>query len=376
MKFTLDVATSLPILNQALKTCNTKADDSDASFLIAEKDNGLWITSINEKAEQINKLPILDLEADSGESFFVSGQAFVEFIRQFPDDEAECECDGASLTIKGTVKDINYSFPVSGTENYAPRNYVSTTLPIECDAQAFAEALKLTSFSCSLDKSDGVTVGLRVQLFGDKLITQSTDLDRISMCEIDIEDIGLTSVSFILPKSIAETLSSILDDAVVVKIEKGRNHIRFQWNDTTLTSELIDDSNNEFPDVIEHMEGNIEAEIVVSRADLIGALKIAGLVAKDSWIKINASNEGLRISISDKHKGAGTNLIDAQKVTGKNETYCTLKNILQGVSMTTSPWITLEFRALSFSPNFGIGIIDDDFRHFIFPIIPKDEDDD
>lgn len=375
MDFNLLCSTSLPVFNQAIKTCDTKAEDTDSSFYFEESDGSLYITSHNAISEQRILLPTAKLESDAKESFFVSGHAIVEFFRQFPEEEALCTYKDSLLTVKGTLRDINFEFPTSLPNDYAPINCVKQSSPIDCDAQSLALALKMTTFSASSDKDDGALTAVCVAIEQFKLVAQSADNQRISKFEIaidDTEDAGNTS--FLLPKATSDVLSNLLDDISTVQITKCKNHAKFEWEDTVFITRLISDIDNSFAELTDIMSGAIISTVEISKAEVLKSLKLVGLLAKDSYVTLVSNDQGLTVSTDRKDKGSGTIPIIAQSVSGEAETSLPYKNLLKGIEVTSSPWITLEFRDMSFVPVAGINIVDKDFQHFIFPVMPNSDD--
>jgi DNA polymerase-3 subunit beta len=368
MEFSLNCSTVIPVLNQIIKTCDKTASNTNSMILFKEYDGGIYITSTNNRiAEQTILLPIDKLVSEVNESFFVSGQQIVEFFRAFPDEEAECKYDGSKLLIKGGYRDIKFEFPTTTSDGYIPFHCVSESNPIECDAQSLSNSFVLTAFSSATDDDLGILTGVNVTLMGDKLITQSSDNTRISINEIDIEDVGVDPFTFLIPKEVADILSSSLNDVVSVNIEKCKNHIKFCWDDVIFVSRTVSDPENDFPDLFQYIDGNKTSEIKISRVELLKALRLAALLAKDSCVILNSSDKGLKISTKETDKGSSSNVVDAEFIDGKAETNIPFKNLLKGIEVIGSPWLVMEFREMSFTDLPGICLVDDSYRHFIFP---------
>ena len=146
MKFTLTRSTALTVLKQALKTCNTKAKgQADSEFLFKPDDNALLVTSLNETSEQNIVLQCSDLEFEQGESFSVSGQALVEFLQQFPEEEVKClyNPDDSSFVIGS--KKTRFAFPTGSGSDFVPFNFQSHGKAIELPSSSLREVFKCTA---------------------------------------------------------------------------------------------------------------------------------------------------------------------------------------------------------------------------------------
>lgn len=376
VEFALFCATSSPAFNQAIKTCNMKVKpgDTDSMFLIKEQDGSLWVTSLNDKAQQTVLIPTTRLIAEKNESFFVSGHSIVEFFKQFPDDEAICKYDGSTLSIKGMVKDLEFKFATTDTDNFSPINYVSTSNEIAVSGMDLANALHMTAFSALNTTAISPYVAVSVKIAGDHLVAQSTDDQRISISEIEIEDIGMESIDFLLPKETAEILSTLLTDEPEVFIEKGRRTIKLRWEDTIFISSLVCDLDEEYPDLEELFSGDTVASVNISRGEVLRSLKLAGLIAKDSYITLEVTEDGLRIITDEKGKGSGKNLVLAQTATGKARTMIPYKNFLKGIDIIDAAWVDLEFKEMICGDVYGLCIVCDSYKHFIFPSAANDND--
>lgn len=375
MEFILIKSTAMPVLTQALKTCNTKANDADACFLLKEKDGNLTVTSLDAQSEQTINLPVVQLKSTDDEAFSVLGQSIVDFLKQFPDEEARCSFDNSTsiLTISGTVKDVKFEFACGAEEDFVLFNYAQGNVAVACDAKSLANALHLTAFSASTDIGAAPWTAVAVNIKDDQLVAKSSNQERVSIVEIETEDCS-NPIEFLLPQTTANALGILLNSVDTVKIEMSQNkaHIRFYWGDTIFTSRL-ESSREPYPDLYEYIEGDTVAEVTVSRVDLLNAIKLIGFLARDSYVAISASSDGVRLSANEKDKGNGTNLVEAQTAKGSADLLVPYKYLLKGVEMTFSPWIDLQFVELTNFNNFcGLCLVDDTFKHFLFPAMSND----
>ena len=385
MKFTLNRSTALGALNQALKTVNTKAKNSnDADFYCTLEQGVLQISSITDTADQIISVPVRD--ADGSGKFLVNAQALVEYVKSFPDNEIVCQhnADREVLYLSSTVRQSKVAFPTYASR-WVPFEFKTLNREINCDGSALAQALKSTAFATATDGTAAPLTSVKVTLFGDVLVAESSDGNRVSVFTVQIDDVGLDKLEFLIPRQSAEMLSSMLDGVETVIIEPGQRHIRFRFSasgesdidkatdKTIFTSSLENGLGDKFPDLGKFISGAVVASLKVSRADLLGAIKRAALFVRESYINVGLSEDGLFLSCNNQDKGAIQEVVVAQEFAGSGSTIVVCKYLQKALEVATNPWIVLELRSL---PNGKEALLinDEAFQHMMFPIIPKADD--
>jgi len=373
MKFTLSKTTAQPVLSQALKTCNTKAKgEADSEFLIFYEGGNLYIKSVNDTAEQTVKLPAHGIDATAGDSFSVSGQAIVEFLRQFPDEDLSCSYvkEKGALTITSTLRKTRMAFLTGDPNDFIPINFVPVGKPFSVDAEILAKAFKFTSFATSTDYAKMPYVAVKLRIEGDMLKAEATDEARISVYKAEIEDVGANS-EFLLPRDTTDSLSSMFEHVDTVEIQPGQHHLRLTWDGTVFTSSLVS-SPKPFPNLSTYLDGDKCGTAKVSRGDLLRALKMAALVARDSSLQASLTKDGFLIATNER-TGASQDVIPAQTQSGGGETNMSCKLFTKAVESTLGAWVDIEFTEIS-QGIVALIVRDDNYRHLMFPVQPKDLD--
>ncbi len=389
MKFTLVRTTALDVFNQALKTCNTKAvGEALSEFLFEEKDGSLQLSSMGDISEQTISLPVAKdangkflLQAEEGAKFTVSGKEVTEFVNQFPDEEITCLYVPAEGTfIMGSATRKTRVALVTGiVDDFVPMVFTSRDINVACAGAALAEALKHTAFATATDPNLAPKTAVRVKITGELLVAHATDEERISAYVVDIDDIGGTVVDILLPRSTSEILSaSLLRKGVDgVEIELGKRHARFKWNDVVLTSRLENPLGAGFPEVSGYFNGQEIASIKVSKGDFLRALKLVGMIAKDSYIFVSTNADGVLVSTEEANHAAIQDMVVAQESKGEAVTTLPCKSLIKAIESTSNPFVILSYRALPGQQDGeepGLVIMDGDtYQHFIFPVVPNDQ---
>lgn len=373
MKFTLSKTTAQSVLTQALKTCNTKAKgEADSEFLIYYESGNLYVKSVNDTAEQTIKLPAHQIEAEDGDSFAAPGQAIVEFLRQFPDEDLACsyQKDKNALMMSSTLRKKRIALVTGDPGDFVPINFIPVGKPFSVDAELLAKAFKCTAFATSTDYAKMPYVAVKLRIENDMLKTEATDEARISVFKVEIEDVGADS-EFLLPRETAESLSSMFDHVDTVEIQPGQHHLRITWEGTVFTSSLVA-SPKPFPNISQYLDGDKCGSVKVSRGDLLSALKMAALVARDSSLQASITQDGLLISTNER-AGASQDVIPAQSFVGEGDTHMSCKLFTKAVESALGAWIDIEFAEIS-DGIVALIIKDESYRHLMFPVQPKDLD--
>jgi len=373
MKFTLSKTTAQSILAQALKTCNTKAKgQADSEFLVFYEGGNLFVKSVNDTAEQTIKLPAHGIEAKNGDAFSVSGQSLVEFLRQFPDEDLSCHYqeDKSALVMSSTLRKTRIALVTGDPNDFVPVNFVPVGKPFSVDAELLAKAFKFTSFATSNDYAKMPYVAVKLRIENDMLKAEATDEARISVFKVEIEDVGADG-EYLLPHDTADSLGSMFDHVDTVEVQPGQHHLRLTWDGTVFTSSLVA-SPKPFPNLSQYLDKDKIGSAKVSRGDLLRALKMAALVAKDSSLQASLTKDGFLIATNER-TGASQDVVPAQTQDGEGDTHMSCKLFTKAVESALGAWVDLEFTKLG-EDIVALIVKDDAYRHLMFPVQPKDLD--
>lgn len=379
MKFTLTRSTALTVLKQALKTCNTKAKGTaDSEFLFEPIDGILYVTALNDTTEQNLILPCEGLDWYPEEAFSVAGAALVEFLTQFPEEEVKCVyIDADSQFVIGSKK-TKFAFPTGVASDFVPFNYQAHGKSIEVNATALKNAFKTTAFAASNDHTQTPLTAVHLKISGDRLMAEGCDTLRMSEFGTEIEDLGADSIELLLPRETAETLASLFEDVAVVTIRPGMRHVRFEWGDTTFTSVLENAIGKPYPDLSRWMKSKEIGKVKLSKGDLLRSLKLAGLLAKDSYVVVSIVEQesdgtggGLQIATNERDRGMSQDTQIVQEQSGEGEVKVAHKYLIKAVESTIEPWIELSFRELR-DDAVALVVVDGGFEHLIFPVAPNE----
>lgn len=144
--------------------------------------------------------------------------------------------------------------------------------------ESFKTMLSQVQYSMAVQDIRYYLNGLLMQVEGNQLRLVATDGHRLAYAASQIEaDLPRTEV--ILPrKTVAELLKLLNNPSEPVSVEILDNQVRFQCNGTTIVSKVVD---GKFPDFNRVIPLDNDKIFVVSRAELLGALERAAILANE-----------------------------------------------------------------------------------------------
>jgi DNA polymerase-3 subunit beta len=301
---------NLPILNNIL----IKADEGNIDLIATNLEIGI-IHSVRGKIEKPGKITI-DAKIINEYINFLP-QEKISFIVK--DENVKIECSNYKTKIKG---ESAKEFPL--LPEIEESNIINTSL-VE-----FKKALSQVVFAVSKSESRIELSGVLFALSDDKLSMVATDSYRLAEKTIDInieknKNLDENNKIIIPAKTaqevlrIASNLSDDLDSSEKkVKLYINENQIVFEIDDSKIISRLI---SGQYPDYKQIIPEKKETEIIVSRQELIRAIKASSIFSKSGIndINISVNSEKKEIIISSLSSQTGESIINLNgEIKGKN----------------------------------------------------------
>ena len=301
---------NLPILNNIL----IKANEEGIELIATNLEIGI-IHSVRGKIEKPGKITI-DAKIINEYINFLPQEKITFIVK---DENVKIECSNYKTKIKGeTAKE----FPL--LPEIEESNIINTSL-VE-----FKKALSQVVFAVSKSESRIELSGVLFALSDDKLSMVATDSYRLAEKTIDInieknKNLDENNKIIIPAKTaqevlrIASNLSDDLDSSEKkVKLYINENQIVFEIDDSKIISRLI---SGQYPDYKQIIPEKKETEIIVSRQELIRAIKASSIFSKSGIndINISVNSEKKEIIISSLSSQTGESIINLNgEIKGKN----------------------------------------------------------
>ncbi len=301
---------NLPILNNIL----IKADEGNIDLIATNLEIGI-IHSVRGKIEKPGEITI-DAKIINEYINFLPQEKITFDVK---DENIKIECSNYKTKIKG---ESAKEFPL--LPEIEENNIINISL-IE-----FKKALSQVVFAVSKSESRVELSGILFEFSDNKLFMVATDSYRLAEKTVDInieknKNLDENNKIIIPAKTaqevlrIASNLSDDLDSSEKkVKLYINENQIVFELDDSKIISRLI---SGQYPDYKQIIPQKKETEIIVSRQELIRAIKASSIFSKSGIndINISVNAEKKEIIISSLSTQTGESVINLNgEIKGKN----------------------------------------------------------
>jgi DNA polymerase III subunit beta len=339
MKFSILQQDLLPLLHAVSRSIGIRPTLPVLSNILLSAENGkLKIASTN---LEIGVIKLINAKIEEEGEITVPAKTITEVINGLAATEVIIESVGEVLNItsgkfKATINGISSSeFPV-------------IPLPegkgLIFDKESISSSSQIL-FASAVDEGRPVLTGILTQASVGKLNLVATDGFRLAHREVSIKDATIDFKSLIPKKTFEEIVRIIGEeesDQVEVAHSPSQNQIIFKIGQTILSSRLIEGN---FPSWEKIIPQNIVTRAILEREDLLKAVKLASVFAKNeaNIITISVSSFGINLSSKAKELGEQENEVEAQ-IEGDNLKIAFNARFLQeAVSAVPSIQLIMEF---------------------------------
>lgn len=376
MKFFIQRSVVLPLLVQAFETCSsTSRQHSYTDFLIDIGEGKLRVTSINNYAQQSIVTDVKNMEKDTSASFTVTGKSLVDLLKQVQDEELECTYSekNHALKIASTTRKMAYVFVTGNPEEFQPITFQPGKKTFVIPGVVLSHAFGCTYPATNKEGSQRPFTAVKLIINNDKLVTESTDRNRIATYDCEIQDTGTENFEVLIPREVAESISKIVSSVENVTVRPCNRHVVFEWKDTEFVTSLETDEQNEFISLKDFFENPVVASCHISREDLIRSMKLAALLDPDAEIYVSCNSDGLELRTVENEIGAGVDTLPVKDVTGESMCCLPLKHLQKAVESCGEAWISVKWSQLE-NEEIGCAIEDgnESLRFYVFPVRSKD----
>ena len=248
---------TLPILNNLL--------------LETQKEGKLKIVATDMEVGISTLLPVEILHPGS---ITVPARKFFDIIKELPEGSVEI-----TVTKNNTVniKSGKSFFKIMGLdkEEYPKLPEFSLTDAIEIEQAVIKESLSLTAFAISHDETRYVLNGVLFSIQGNQIRFVATDGRRLAFYKKETQKENKKNIDIIIPSKTIHELLKLLEWEGTVKIVHTQNKVIFYFEDTFLTSSLIEGSFPNYDQVIPKEE---KTQAQANREELLQAVRRAALL--------------------------------------------------------------------------------------------------
>ena len=300
-------------------------------------------------------------------SVAVSARPFIELIGSLGDEEISLETTATGLEViskktRSVFQTMNASDFPKLFEEKGDRVALFASGELKNDFSSVV-------FSASTDTARAQLTGVLVEKEDAGFLLVATDGYRLSLKHNTLKTNGSGSeLRLIVPARVFREVVSLRDEAeeIGMFVATDKNQILFELNETILVGRLIE---GEFPNYQKIIPTDHSAQTIVDREELLKAVKICSIFARESANIIKFSLTKDKIIVSSQTPSLGENTVDVEaKLTGEeNEIAFNAKYLLDALAILPDEELQLEMTG---PLNPGVFKLKNDpsFLHLIMPI--------
>jgi len=240
-------------------------------FLETQKDGVLKIIATDMEVGISTLLPV---QVGQSGSITVPARKFYDIVKELPEGEVDI-----AVTKNNTVniKAGKSYFKIMGLdkEDFPKLPEFSLDQAIELEQGVMKECLSLTAFAISHDETRYVLNGVLISLKENHIQFVATDGRRLAFYKKELKKKISQKTDMIIPAKTIHELLKLLEWEGVVKIVHTQNKVIFVFNDTYLTSSLIEGNFPNYEQVIPKEEKTLST---VNREEFLQAVRRASLL--------------------------------------------------------------------------------------------------
>ena len=297
----------------------------------------------------------------------IPGKNLGELVGSLAGESLDLVTEGEKLRIKsgnstGVLTGISASefppIPRAGEQE-------SKRAGVKIDKSILLEIAGQVAYAAAVDESRPVLTGVRIQESGDSLTIVATDGFRLSRKQIPNPKSQIPDV--ILPARTIQELARVAEgEEVTMEMVKENNQVIFASGDVQLVSRVLEGN---FPDVDKIIPQSFKTEVTVDREELAGAMRVAGIFARENSNIVRFKIRDLRFTIlaSAAQTGENESEIEIEKDGDDGEIAFNYKFVQDFLGSVTEERIKLKIND-SLSPGVWMGEKDKSLIHLIMPV--------
>jgi DNA polymerase III subunit beta len=301
MKLSIKQSELLPTLQAVARSCGVRSTLPVLANILLQTDQGKLKLSATNLELGVVKTVNADITTDG--EITVPSRTFLEIISSLTD--TDLELDATADQMKISAKNFSATLNCIPATEF-PSIPLSTESGVMIDAQVLKQALPQISFAAAADEGRPILTGILTEIKKDSLELVATDGFRLAHKTAKVESTADSFKALIPRRTLEEVVRLISEEEDVDKIEistsENQNQMIFKINQTQLSSRLIE---GQFPSWEKIIPQTTENRTIVDRGDLLKAVKLASVFAKDSANIIKLKTGEKQIVLTSEAKELG-----------------------------------------------------------------------
>lgn len=270
------------------------------------------------------------------------GRYLQELVRRLPAGPVAVSGHSANVTARIAWDESEctvHGFPAEQFPADPPAGE-QAALTVACGA--LRTLLRETGFATGHDESRPWFTGVFLALQGEKLFAMATDAAIVAYSEAIVHNPGELSFSVILPGRSLQELSRLLaaSGEETCHIEPRQNQFRFEIGSVALTTRLLE---GQYPDFRRLLPQAYPTRVKMEHGRLLAACERASLMADQSAIRVEATDQGLAITARTPELGEVAERLPASLQGPAFAVPLNVRYVLEGLKSMTGPDVLIEF---------------------------------
>lgn len=217
---------------------------------------------------------LLPAEIIQAGSVTIPARKFFDIIKELPEGSVEISVS-KNNTVNIKAGKANFKILGLDKEEYPKLPEFSLEEAIEIEQGIIKESLSLTAFAISHDETRYVLNGVLLGILGNQIRFVATDGRRLAFYKKETKQKNSKNAEMIVPAKTIHELLKLLEWEGTVKIVSAQNKVVFCFEDTFLTSSLIEGNFPNYDQVIPKEE---KTAVQTNREEFLQAVKRVSLL--------------------------------------------------------------------------------------------------
>lgn len=333
-----------------------------SNFLMQAKDGKLTISATD---LEIGIVCSVAASIEEEGEVTVPAKNFVDLVSNIVSQKITLELEGNVLKLKGDK--VKASFPTIPADEFPKLYEKKGDLFLTLEKEDIEKFLTRISFAAAIDSPRPALMGVLLENQKQSLVFVATDQYRLSLQKTPLKPTGELAEPIVIPAKLIKETMFLKDEAPLeFYMSKESNQVLVCQQDTVLVGRLID---AQYPPYEKIIPQESSTKTLFNREDLLNAIKICSVFARETANVVKISIEKERIIVSANSPSVGEDSAELEaKTTGEdNEIAFNAKYLIDVLSTLSDEELTFE---MSGPLNPGVFRIKDDnnFLHLIMPI--------
>jgi len=274
--------------------------------VLLEAEEGGELTLTTTDLEVSARLSI-DVQVQESGAALVPARLLGDTVKSLSDAPVEFEADRAQAQIRCAA--YEGALRLLPTEDFPGLQEPAGTR-VTVEAGALAEAVGQVARGASRDEARPVLTGVLVEISREGVVMAATDSYRLAVRELVATADG-EGRAIVPERALSEAgRAAATDEKAQVEILVDESQVSFRVGRLNLTSRLIE---GEFPNFRQLLPEMHESRLVVSRQQLLDAVRRVGLLARDTTpVRLEFNALGVKLSSSSPDLGQAVETVEAR----------------------------------------------------------------